>query len=141
MKLLIAAESAGLDAKIAKRFGHAPCYLILDTGQLDFTVVDGPAEDEPSYDFNRFAGKNIDGVILGNIGPQAFMNLQNLGWSIYSCIGSTVREAVQKVCDKEVDSLTDPTMKVSVHSGSQGKNPGGNGMQRNRPGGRGFGRR
>ncbi|NQU04451.1 MAG: NifB/NifX family molybdenum-iron cluster-binding protein [Calditrichaeota bacterium] len=120
MIFLIAATLPGIDAKIAKRFGHAPYYLILDSESLDFTVIDGPDENEPSYDFGRFANMNLDGIILGNIGPAAFNNLTNMGMTVYSCHGMSVTEAIKKVRSGEVPALESPTMKRSVRSGSQG---------------------
>lgn len=120
MNYLIAASAPSLDAKISKRFGHAPFYLILDPVSLDFETIKGPRENDPSYDIRRFAGKGVDRVILGNIGPQAFNSLVGAGWSVYSCIGLSVREAVEKVRDGNVSALKAPTMKRSIQTGHQG---------------------
>ncbi len=118
MIYLIAANEPDLDAKISKRFGHAPYYLILNSETLEFTSIKGPDQDEPSDEFSRFAEAGARGAILGNVGPFAFEKLRGLGWDIYSCTGSTVREAVEKVTGGEVDPLSKPTMKRSVRQGS-----------------------
>lgn len=125
MKYLIAASAPSLDAKIAKRFGHAPYYLLLDPETYDFVAIEGPGSDAPSYRIGRFAGKGVDRVLLGNVGPQAFNSLASAGWSVYSCIGVSVREAVDRVRNGAVPILEAPTMKRSIRSG-----PGGTGGRR-----------
>jgi len=120
LKYLIAASAPSLDAKIAKRFGHAPFYLILDPETYDFAAIAGPGEDEPSYKIGRFTGRGVDRVILGNVGPQAFNSLVSAGWSVYSCIGLSVKDAVDRVHKDIVPVLEAPTMKRSIQSGPRG---------------------
>lgn len=120
MRYLIAATAPNLEAKIAKRFGHAPFYLILNPETYDFAAIAGPGEDEPSYRIGRFSSKGVERVILGNVGPQAFDNLVSAGWSVYSCIGLSVKEAVDRVRNDVVPVLEAPTMKRSIQSGLRG---------------------
>jgi len=118
LKYLIAAAAPNFDAKIAKRFGHAPYYIILDPVTRSFEAIKGVSNKEPSYNIGHFIGKGIGAVILGNVGPNAFRNLIAAGWIVYSCIGLSVKEAVDKVSRGEVASLKTPTMKRSVRPGS-----------------------
>ncbi|MCF7810766.1 hypothetical protein K9N50_07225 [bacterium] len=120
MTFLIAAASPDLKAKIAKRFGHAPYYLIVDSESLNFTVINGARENEPSFDLSHFMNMGIDAFILGNIGPGAFNNLTKFGLPIYSCHGMIVTEAVKDVQSGKIQALLNPTMNRSVRTGSQG---------------------
>ena len=40
MKFGVISEGEGLDSLVAEDFGHAPCFLIVDSDTLDYTVVD-----------------------------------------------------------------------------------------------------
>ena len=120
MRYLIAATAPNLEAKIAKRFGHAPYFLVLDPETHRFEAIKGPDEKEPSYGISRFTGKDIERVILGNIGPHAFRDLITAGWEIYACIGMSVKDAVDKVRKGEVAPLRAPTMKHSIRPGLSG---------------------
>ena len=124
MKYLVAASAANLDAKISKRFGHASYFLIVDPETFEFEVKTGVDENEPSRGIERSFNQDIKTVIVGNIGPGAFANMSNTGWQIYSCIGLTVREAVEKVRDGLVSALTASTMKRSIHNGGGGTGGG-----------------
>ena len=121
MKYLVAASGVSLDAKISKRFGHASFYLVVDPDTFEFETKTGARETEPSHGIGRFLDYDIKAVIVGNIGPGAFQDVSNAGWSVYSCLGLTVREAVEKVRNGLVPALTAPTMKRSIHAGHQGK--------------------
>ena len=119
MKYLVAASDADLNSKISKRFGHASYYLVADPNTLEFEVHKGAGEDEPSHGIGRFLNYDIKAVIVGNIGPGAFQDVSSAGWTVYSCLGLTVSEAVEKVRNGLVSALTAPTMKRSIHAGQR----------------------
>ncbi|MDP8240210.1 MAG: NifB/NifX family molybdenum-iron cluster-binding protein [Candidatus Hatepunaea meridiana] len=119
MKYLVAANSADLNAKIAKLFGYAPYYLIVDTETMEYLTVQGIGHDEPSHGMSRFANLDIKHAIVGNIGPAAFKDLISIGWSVFSCHGMTVMEALEKVRSDMIPHLEKPTMKVSIRSANK----------------------
>lgn len=116
MNYLVAASAANLNAKIAKRFGHADCFLVVDSETLSFTSIAGVGHEQPRHGIDRFGKHKIERLIVGNIGPAAFDDVKAMGWSLYSCSGLTVREAVSKVHNGEVNELTAPTVRRSIHS-------------------------
>ena len=117
MKYLVAATAASLDAKVHKRFGHADVFLVVDSETFEFTAVKGVGHEEPHHGIGRFDGKGIKRVIVGNIGPEAFKNVQAVGWDVYLCHNMTVREAIEKVQSGKLSPLEAPTMKHSIHEG------------------------
>lgn len=125
MKYLVASINPYLDSKISKRFGHSEHFLIVDSENFEFEVISGVGHDEPSHGIARFLGRDVEAVIVVNIGPGAFNDVRNAGWSVYSCPGLTVKEAVEKVRLGSVPALTAPTMKHSVHSGQKCASHGG----------------
>ena len=116
MKYLIAATESKLEAKISKRFGHSEYFLVVDSETLSFQAIKGVGHNQPRHDIDLFSKYNIERLIVGNIGPGAFINIKDMGWAVFSCIGLTVYDAVSKVHNGEVSELTAPTMKQSVHS-------------------------
>ncbi len=119
MKYLIAATEPNLEARVHKRFGHADYYLVVDADTLEFTWFEGLSQDQPHHDFLRFLDPQIGAVITGNIGPNAFQDIQQLSLKVYSCIGLTVKEAIEKVKGGKISSLSASTMKHSIHTARQ----------------------
>lgn len=117
MKYLVAAKAANLDAEIHKRFGHADVFLVVDSETLEFNATQGVGHDEPHHGIGRFDGKGIKRVIVGNIGPEAFKDVQAVGWEVYLCRAMTVREAIEKVHSGQVSPLEGPTLKRSISEG------------------------
>ncbi|MDP8240332.1 MAG: NifB/NifX family molybdenum-iron cluster-binding protein [Candidatus Hatepunaea meridiana] len=116
MRYLIAALTPDLDAKVHRRFGGAEYYIVIDSELTELSFITGKGEDQPTHGIGRFLHMGIERVIVGNIGPNAFRQIRQVGWSMYSCHGMTVREAVEKVENGSIPPLKAPTMKVSVHS-------------------------
>jgi len=121
MKYLVSVNTVDLDSKVAKLFGYCPHFLVVDPETMEFTATSGVDHDEPNHGLNKFAGQDIDRVIVGNIGPTAYREVTNKGWKVYSCHSITAREAVEKVKNDEIPLLSKPTMKVSVHDAQKQK--------------------
>lgn len=117
MRYLVAATAGDLNAGIHKRFGHADFFLIVDPETFKFTVWKGTGHEEPRHGIGRFENEGIERVIVGNIGPEAFKDVQAVGWEVYLCRGMTVREAVEKIHSGQISPLKGPTMKQSIHEG------------------------
>ncbi len=117
MKFLVAATAPDLSAKIHKRFGSADYYIVIDPETLKYNAIHGTGKDEPTHGIRRFVGLDIGTVIVGNIGPGVFSDIAEMGWSVYSCHGMTVREAIEKVQSGQISPLKAPTMKRSVRRG------------------------
>jgi len=148
MKYLIASSGPDLQAQIAKRFGHAEYFIVLDSETMEYEALPGVGHDEPAHGIGRFRDQNVERVIIGNIGPEAFQDLKQAGWTPYLCRKMTVQEAVEKVERGEVSPLEAPTAKRSIHSARQAEGGdhdhhngrhegGGHGMGQGR--GRGLG--
>jgi len=139
VKYLAAASGADLDAKISKRFGHAAYFLVIDPETMEFTVIPGVGDESPVHGIGHFTTRDIQCVLVGNIGPSLFSDLVSAGMKVYSFHGITVREAVVKVHSGLVSPLDEPTMKRSIHEGGRGQ--GGGGGHSGGGHGRGLGRR
>jgi len=117
MDYLIAADGPDLEAKVSKRFGHAPVLLRVNPETGEFHPVHGTLEELPNHGVRRFEPSEVEAVITGNIGPHAFEDVRDMGWKVYVVRGVTVREAIRRVRSGEVQPAEKPSMKHSIHEG------------------------
>jgi predicted Fe-Mo cluster-binding NifX family protein len=75
MKILIAADGATTESDVAKRFGHAPYYLHVDTETMQLEATENKGNTEKYTLIKAVAGKGITTVIVGNVGPPMFDQL------------------------------------------------------------------
>ena len=84
------------------------------------------------------AGKGVEAVLTGNVGPNAYQTLAAAGVKIAIGATGTVQEAVEKYKNGELKGTSAPT--VGGHFG-MGQGMGGGGMGAGRGGGGGGGGR
>ena len=117
MKVLIAANSSTLDSPVAKRFGHAPYYLVVNTVTMQVQVIDnGEHDDETHAIIPHMVGQGVEVFITGNIGPNAFKLIQALKRQVALARRMSAGEALGRLQRGELDILSAPTLKRSVHN-------------------------
>lgn len=116
MKVLIAVQGTTLDSMVAKRFGHAPYYLIIDLDSMQIQLIDNPeVHDETHAMIPQMAENGVKRFITGNIGPHAFELTKSLNVQVALARQMSAREALEKLQRSELEILTAPTLKRSVH--------------------------
>ncbi len=117
MKYLVAADGENLDAKVARRFGHATAHLVVDTDDWSVEVFGDDPEELPQHGLSRFLDLHLAGVVSGNIGPHAWQDITDLGLTLYIARRATVKEALEKIASGEIAPAEGPTLKRSIHDG------------------------
>lgn len=116
MKVLIAADGPTLDSAVAKRFGHAECYLLIDTATLDLQVVaNGEPHDDSHAIIRQLAGQGVELFVTGNIGPHAFELIQAHAGQVALARRMSAGEALAKLAKNKLELLDAPTVKHSQH--------------------------
>lgn len=116
MKVLIAANGPGFDSEVAKRFGHAPYYLCVDTATMQLQVIDNREHhDETHAIISEMVGQGIELFITGNIGPNAFRLAQSLNRPVALARKMSAGEALDRLQSGELEFLSTSTLKRSVH--------------------------
>ncbi len=115
MKVLVAAEKNSLESRVARRFGHAPYYLIVDTENIEYQVQKNEHSGENHEMIYDFAKQGVKMFLTGNIGPHAFDIIKSLGLKVALARGISVFEALEKLHHDELQILDGPTLKRSVH--------------------------
>jgi len=121
MKVLIAAQGTSLDSPVAKRFGHAPYYLVVDSASMQVQVVDNTKHhDETHAIIPQMAKIGVEVFITGNIGPHAFELTRSLDRQVALARKMSARESLEKLQRGKLEILIAPTLKHSVHDHAHG---------------------
>jgi predicted Fe-Mo cluster-binding NifX family protein len=120
MKLIVTATDPDLDSELDPRFGRCSYLLIIDPHSLEWQAKsnDGAmAAGGAGVQTAQFVfAQQVDAVISGDFGPNAFEALQAAGLDMYQ-FGNcrTAREAVQRFLDGELPRVEAAT-RVEGHS-------------------------
>ena len=124
MKICVTSEGKTLDSKVDPRFGRCQFFVIVDTDTLDFEAV-----ENQNAQFSGGAGiqsgqlmvsKSVKAVLTGNVGPNAFQTLNAAGIKIFTGVGGTVKNAVEKY--KKGELKASESASVGSKFGMPGKN-------------------
>ncbi len=119
MKVLIATEKASLDSQVAKRFGHAPYYLIVNSERNLVQVINDPEHDDDHSIILQLAKDGVEVFITGNIGPHAYELIRSLNLSVALARRMSANEALSKLQLGQLKILDAPTLQHSVHEHAQ----------------------
>jgi predicted Fe-Mo cluster-binding NifX family protein len=116
MKIVIAAAGPTLDSPVAKRFGHAPYYLLVDSATREIQVIENQEHDDETHAIiPQLAGQGAVVFITGNIGPHAFQLVHSLQRQVALARHMAAGEALDKLQRGELELLNAPTVKHSQH--------------------------
>jgi predicted Fe-Mo cluster-binding NifX family protein len=99
MKIAITAQSKELSSEIDLRFGRAKWIIVVDSQTGDFQAHDNAVNLNAVQGAGIQTGQNIanldvEVVITGNVGPNAFKTLNAAGVKIFLAEKQTVQEAI-----------------------------------------------
>ena len=114
MKIMIATDGDNLDSKMAKRFGHAKYYLIYDDENQELIARENHGHDDNHSELVELVNSGIKTFIIGNAGPHAFDVLFRMNAKMYLARKLTVKEALEKFKNNELEELKKPTLKRSI---------------------------
>ena len=116
MKVVIAANGPTLDSPVAKRFGHAPYYLYVDseTGQAQ-AINNTDPHDETHAIIPQLVGQGAEVFVTGNIGPHAFKLIRSLKRQVALARQMSAGQALDRLQRDELEILSAPTLKRSIH--------------------------
>jgi len=139
-----------LDAPLDPRFGRCAYFVFVDTDTMNYEAQPNPgvaaAGGAGIQAAQLVAANGAQAVIAGNFGPNAFQALSAGGIKIYAAAGMTVRQAVEKLKNGELQEVSGSTVPLKFGMGqqpgtgpAQGAPPQG-GFTHGMGGGRGMGR-
>ncbi|SDK73950.1 Predicted Fe-Mo cluster-binding protein, NifX family [Maridesulfovibrio ferrireducens] len=141
MLIAISTNGSDLDSPLEPRFGRATGFIVYDTDSENHSFVDNSAnstlpQGAGIQTAELLAGKGVNVVISGTVGPKATQALNRGGIQTMAVSGGTVRDVLEKY-------KIDQSGGVSPESVSTDKQPVGSQQQKTgcrRMGGTGMGR-
>lgn len=143
MRVAVSANGPTLESEVNPRFGRCPWLLIVDTESMAFEALENPAVTSPGgagiQVGEAIAQKQVEAVITGNCGPNAYEVLSAAGIHVYAGASGSVREAVESFVRGELAALIAPSLDIAPGMASAMPRTAGRGLGRGL--GRGQGRR
>ncbi len=115
MKVAVSAGSDSPEGNVTPVFGRCAGFLILEVedGEIkksEFVENAGinAAGGAGMIAANTVAGKGVEAVLTGNMGPNAFGPLDKAGIKVYSAGGMKITEAVAKLAKGGLEEIKEP---------------------------------
>ena len=145
MKIAVTATGPDLNSPVDPRFGRCQYFVIVDTDTMEVTPLQNEAMmagGGAGIQAAQFiSDKGVNGVITGNVGPNAWSGLSAAGITIYQFAQGTVGEAIDLLKQGKLQPVSSSSVPSHFGMGGgmdSGMGPGmGPGMGRG--GGRGMG--
>ena len=121
-KIAVSSTGDNLDAQVDPRFGRCAYFIFVDTDTLKYEAVQNPNVSAASgagiQTAQLVANKEVEAVLTGNVGPNAFQTLQAAGVNVIAGVSGKVKDAVQTYKDGKIQAAGGPT--VASHFGTSG---------------------
>ncbi len=88
-------KDQGFASVLFGHFGSAPMFMLVDTDSKEATAIANSDQHHSHGACNplkALAGREIDGIVVGNIGAGALNHLKRCGLRVFKARGATVRE-------------------------------------------------
>ena len=134
MKICVTAGGQGLDAEVDPRFGRCRYFTIVDMDTMESESVDNAgiaASGGAGIQAGQFvAGKGVEVLLTGNVGPNAYDTLQAAGITIVTGVAGKVGEAVEGYKSGRLKpSTSGPSVKAHFGMGGGTASPSGRGSR------------
>jgi len=113
MKIAVTAKGKTLDCEVDQKFGRAAGFIVYDTDSKTFEAVDNAQNVNAMQGAGiqaaqKIAEMNVDALITGHCGPNAYRTLTAGGVKTFSGASGTVQEALDKYQAGELQALQGP---------------------------------
>ena len=148
MKMAVSSAGQSLDAQLDPRFGRCQWFLVIETDDMQFEVLENSSANLGSgagiQAAQLVASRGAEALITGYCGPKAVKTLQAAGIKLYQGLSGKIGDLVQDYLQGKLVADTRPN--VPAHSGSgmgagMRRGAGSGGMAGRRAMGAGRGRR
>ena len=119
MKIAITSMGTTLEEKVDPRFGRCHYFILFDTDTNKFEAVENTGAQGMGgvgiLSGQLMADKEVETVLTGSCGPNAFQTLQAAGVKVITGVTGTVQEAINKFKSGELKAISQAN--ASAHSG------------------------
>jgi predicted Fe-Mo cluster-binding NifX family protein len=119
MKIAVTTVGRDMDAQVDPRFGRAACFIVVETGTMEFEAIENANVAASGGAGINTAKAVIDtgaqAVLTGNCGPNAERTLRAGNVKLYTGVTGTVGEAIEQFKAESLTEATGPS--VDSHAG------------------------
>ena len=119
MKIAITSQGKDLNAEVDPRFGRCQYFISIDTESGSFEALDNDSASLGGGAGIRTAqtliDRNVEAVLTGNVGPNAFQTLSAAGIQVYAGVSGKIADAIIKFKAGTLQPYTAPS--VQSHHG------------------------
>jgi len=109
MKIIITANGNSIDSPFSPRFGRCAYLIKIDTETGDWQAIENPASSASGgagpLVVQAISQQNVEAVVTGRYGPNAFTALQAAGLRGFIAKGKTVRDVLEKFNAGELEEV------------------------------------
>lgn len=114
MKVCISSTGNNLESIIDPRFGRCPFFIIVDIQTEKFEAIPNPGANFGGgagiAAAQLIASQNVEAIISGNFGPNAFEVLQSAKIKIYPGVFNlTVKQGIEKFKNNQLQESSQPS--------------------------------
>jgi predicted Fe-Mo cluster-binding NifX family protein len=110
MKIALTTSGADLNAPMELRFGRAARFLVFDSENKSFVVLENVGMDAPQGAGIRAAEAIVKAgasvLVTGDCGPKALNALRQAKVSVYSCKNASVEKAIELCVARQLEEIT-----------------------------------
>lgn len=111
MKIGISSTGNGMDSMLDARFGRCSCFVIVDTDTNESRYIDNAARTASGgagiSAAQEMINNDVEAVITGNMGPNAFNVMNNTDIKVYRCGTVPIKTAVQLFKDAKLQQIVE----------------------------------
>jgi len=119
MRIALSSKSNNLESEIDPRFGRCNYFIIIDIETMSFesisnesSIASGGAGIKAAQTLSKV---EVDVVVTGNMGPNAFQTLSAAGIKVFIGANGTIKEAIEQFKNGKLNKLESPS--VGSHFG------------------------
>ena len=115
MKVGVSSSGNNMEALVDPRFGRCPYFVLVDSESMQFEAVPNLAATSGSgagiQAAQTISGKQVQVLITGNVGPNAFRALSAAGITVITGASGKVREVIEKYKKGLLSETRKPTVR------------------------------
>ncbi len=113
MKLAVSATGDDLKSQLDRRFGRCSFFVIMNPETMEYETIQNVSQGASGGAGIKAAqtleDAEVDSLITGNVGPNAFNALTAAGIDIFTGVSRTVKETIDKYNEGELSQANEPT--------------------------------
>lgn len=114
MKVAVAARGKTIRSRVHDRFGRCPFFILVDLESMGFEAIENPGLEEKDaagvQACQMLIGKNVDSVVVKNIGHNSLVTLRGAGIKVYSGAAGTILSLIEKLKKGDLTPTEQPTV-------------------------------